>query len=151
MAAHSSILDWERPWTEEPGELQSMGLQRVGHDLATEKQQPHIPKSIFNHFIRTSGETERMCRRESQKVKKKAGEEEWCLPGRHCDVFNFSIRYSLVAQMVKRPPTMWKAWVQSVGWEDPLEKEMATRSTILACEIPWTEDFSRLHKNKTRS
>ena len=32
MATHSSILDWEIPWTEEPGRLQSMGLQRVGHD-----------------------------------------------------------------------------------------------------------------------
>ena len=32
MATHSSILTWEIPWTEEPGELQSMGLQRVGHD-----------------------------------------------------------------------------------------------------------------------
>ena len=36
MATHSSILDWEIPWTEEPGELQSMGSQRVGRDLATE-------------------------------------------------------------------------------------------------------------------
>ena len=35
MATHSSILAWKIPWTEEPGRLQSMGLQRVGHDLAT--------------------------------------------------------------------------------------------------------------------
>ena len=39
MATHSCILAWEIPWTEEPGGLQSMGLQRVGHDLATEEQQ----------------------------------------------------------------------------------------------------------------
>ena len=39
MATHSSILAWEIPWTEEPGGLQSMGLQRVGHDLATKQQQ----------------------------------------------------------------------------------------------------------------
>ena len=39
MATHSSILAWEIPWREEPGRLQSMGLQRVGHDLATKKQQ----------------------------------------------------------------------------------------------------------------
>ena len=39
MAAHSSILSWEIPWTEEPGGLVSMGLQRVRHDLATEKRQ----------------------------------------------------------------------------------------------------------------
>ena len=36
MATHSGILAWEIPWTEEPGRLQSMGLQRVGHNLATE-------------------------------------------------------------------------------------------------------------------
>ena len=39
MAAHSSILAWKIPWTEEPGGLQSMQLQRVGHDLATKQQQ----------------------------------------------------------------------------------------------------------------
>ena len=39
MATHSSILGWEIPWTEEPGGLQSMGLQRVGHDLVTKQQQ----------------------------------------------------------------------------------------------------------------
>ena len=41
MAIHSSILAWRIPWTEEPGRLQSMGSQRLRHDLATE-QQPHI-------------------------------------------------------------------------------------------------------------
>ena len=39
MTNHSSILAWRIPWTEEPGGLQSMGLQRVGQDLATEQQQ----------------------------------------------------------------------------------------------------------------
>ena len=39
MATHSSILAWEIPWTEGPGRLQSMGLQKVGHDLVTEQQQ----------------------------------------------------------------------------------------------------------------
>ena len=38
MATHSSIPDWEIPWTEEPGRLQSMGSERVGHDLATKPQ-----------------------------------------------------------------------------------------------------------------
>ena len=41
MAAHSRILAWEIPWTEEPGWLQPRGLQRVGHDLVTEQQQPN--------------------------------------------------------------------------------------------------------------
>ena len=39
---------------------------------------------------------------------------------------------SLVAQMVKNPPTVWETWVRSLGWEDPLEKGMATHSSILA-------------------
>ena len=39
MATHSIILAWETPWTQEPGRLQSMGLQTVGHDLVTEAQQ----------------------------------------------------------------------------------------------------------------
>ena len=41
MATHSSILSWEIPWTEEPGGLQSMGSQRIGHDWATKQQQQH--------------------------------------------------------------------------------------------------------------
>ena len=40
----------------------------------------------------------------------------------------------------KNPPTMWETWVQSLGWEDLLEKEMATSSSILAWRIPWTEE-----------
>ena len=63
MATHSSILAWKIPWTEEPGGLQSMGSQRVGHNLAT-KPPP------------------------------------WT---------------SLVAQMVKRLPTMRETWIQSLG------------------------------------
>ena len=45
---------------------------------------------------------------------------------------------SLVAQLVKNLPAMWEIWVQSLGWEDPLEKGMATHSSILAWRIPWT-------------
>ena len=48
--------------------------------------------------------------------------------------------YSLVAPMVKRLPTMWETQVRSLGWEDPLEKEMATHSSILFWKIPWTEE-----------
>ena len=51
---------------------------------------------------------------------------------------------SLVAQMVKHLPTMWETRVQSLGWEDLLEKEMATHSSILAWKIPWTEEPGRL-------
>ena len=45
---------------------------------------------------------------------------------------------SLMAQLVKNPPSMQDTWVQSLGWEDPLEKGMATYSSILAWRIPWT-------------
>ena len=51
---------------------------------------------------------------------------------------------SLVAQMVKCLPTMQETQVQSLGREDPLEKEMATHSSILAWKIPWTEEPGRL-------
>ena len=47
---------------------------------------------------------------------------------------------SLVAQMVKNLPAMQETWVQSLGWKDPLEKKMATYSSILAWKIPWTEE-----------
>jgi len=45
---------------------------------------------------------------------------------------------SPVAQLVKNPPAMWKTWVRSLGWEDPLEKGKATYSSILAWRISWT-------------
>ena len=52
---------------------------------------------------------------------------------------------SVVAQPVKNPPAMWETWVPSLGWEDPLEEEMATHSSILAWRIPWTEEPGGLH------
>ena len=53
----------------------------------------------------------------------------------------YPLRYSwasLVAQLVKNLPAMWETWVLSLGWEDPLGKEMAIHTGILAWEIPWT-------------
>ena len=47
---------------------------------------------------------------------------------------------SLVAELVKNLPAMRETWVQSLGWEDPLEKGKAIHSSILAWRIPWTED-----------
>ena len=49
-----------------------------------------------------------------------------------------------MAQMVKHLPTMQETRVQSLGWEDPLEKEMATHSSTLAWKVPWMEEPSRL-------
>ena len=51
---------------------------------------------------------------------------------------------SLVAQMVRSLPAVWETGVRSLGWEDPLEKEMATHSRILAWKIPWMEESGRL-------
>ena len=48
------------------------------------------------------------------------------------------------AQMVKNLPVMQETWVQSLGWEDSLEKGMATHSSILAWRIPWTEEPGEL-------
>ena len=48
---------------------------------------------------------------------------------------------SLVAQHL---PAMWETWLRSLGWEDPLEKEMATHSSILAWRIPWMEELGGL-------
>ena len=61
----------------------------------------------------------------------------------------------LVAQMVKGLPAVWETWVQSLGWEDPLEKEMATHSSILALKITWMEEYDGLQsmgsqKNQTQ-
>ena len=50
------------------------------------------------------------------------------------------MRTSLIAQLVKNLPAMQETWVGFLGWEDPLEKEMAIHSSILAWKIPWTEE-----------
>ena len=54
------------------------------------------------------------------------------------------MRASLVSQMVKNLPAMRDTQVQSLGWVDPLEKGMATHSSILAWRIPWTEEPGKL-------
>ena len=59
--------------------------------------------------------------------------------------WGFGVRHpsygaSLIAQSVKNLPAVQETWALSLGWEDPLEKEMATHSSILAWKIPWTEE-----------
>ena len=71
---------------------------------------------------------------------------------RACYILNLINKYvsfcsfgaSLVAQMVKNPPAMRETRVHSLDWEDPLEKGMATHSSVLAWRIPWTEAHGRL-------
>ena len=62
----------------------------------------------------------------------------------HLHIDMHGLIYSLVAQMVNHLPKMWETWVRSLGWEDLLEKEMATHSGILAWKIPWMEKPGRL-------
>ena len=56
----------------------------------------------------------------------------------------------LIQQMVKNLPAMQETWVQSLGWEDPLEKGMATHSSILAWRIPWTQEPSSLQSMESQ-
>ena len=58
----------------------------------------------------------------------------------HLKHSELSLYASLVAQTVKHLPTMRETWVRSLDWEDPLEKEMATHSSIHAWKIPWTKE-----------
>ena len=49
-----------------------------------------------------------------------------------------------MVELLKNPPAMRETWIQSLGWEDPLEKDMATYSSTLAWKIPWTEEPGKL-------
>ena len=60
-------------------------------------------------------------------------------------------RVSLVAQLVKNLPAMWETWVQFLGWEDPLEEDMAVHSNLLAWRIPWTEEPGLLQSMGSQS
>ena len=51
-------------------------------------------------------------------------------------LFDYLRSSSLVAQMVKNPPAIWETWIQSLGWENPMEEGMTTHSSILAWRIP---------------
>ena len=119
-------------WTGKPGLLQSMGSQRVGHPWKTElncclsindKQPSHQDPQLSRSF-RSPGEGKGYLLQYS-------GLEN-------------SMDSSLVAQRLKRLPGMRENWVRSLGWEDPLGKEMATHSSTLAWKIPWTEETGRL-------
>ena len=71
-------------------------------------------------------------------------------PGRSAgEGIGYPLQYSwasLVAKLVKNPPAIWETWVQSLSWEDSLEKEKATHSSILAWRIPWTVQSMRLQR-----
>ena len=56
-----------------------------------------------------------------------------------------------MVQTVKNLPAMWETQVQPLDWEDPLEEEMATRSSTLAWRIPWMEEWNRLQSMESQS
>ena len=105
-----------------------MGLQRIGHDLATKG------------FPDSSVVKESACNAGYPGSIPGSGRS----PGER---LGYPLQYfgdSLVAQMIKIPPAMWETWVQSLGREDPLEKEMAPHSSTLAWKLPRTEEPGRL-------
>ena len=67
------------------------------------------------------------------------------------DGFNGIYYNKLVAQLVKNLPTVQETCVRSLGWEDPLKKEMATHSSILAWKISWTEEPGGLQSMRSQS
>ena len=135
MAIPSSTLAWKMPRTEKSGRQQSTGLQRVLHDW----------ELFFLHFWGFPDSS--------------VDKESTCSEGDPGSIFGlgrsaeegigYPLQYSwafLVAQPVKNLPKMWETWVQSPGWEDPLEKGKATHSSITVWRITWTiqtMEFSR--------
>ena len=65
-------------------------------------------------------------------------------------VKHLPVHHALVPQKIKNLPAMWETRVRSLGWEDPLEKEMATHSSILAWRIPWIKEPGRLYVTKSQ-
>ena len=122
MATQSSIFAWRIPWTEEPGALQSIELQRVGQEWRTEHA--HIHYSTTGSASACSGE-----------LRMWVGGSE--TSGTWKFEYNSTVA-SLVAQLVKNLPAMRETCVWSLGWEDYLEKGKATHSSILAWRIPCT-------------
>ena len=124
MAAHSRILAWKIPWTEEPGRLQSLGSQRVG----LSRREKHFPLYIsfplpyLQIWILQEWEFSLLqkCMTSRKEVRLKGA--------------------SLVAQMVKNPPAMLETGIPSISWDNTLEKGMATHSSILARRMPCTEE-----------
>ena len=121
------------PRTEEPGRLQSMGSQRVGRNWVI-KQQQIIHGNIFHYLIEDCFCTGEDWASSANSISKALTPTYLTLA--------FPLA-SLVAQTGKRLPAMWDTRVRSLGWEDPLEKEMAAHSSTLAWKIPWTERLLR--------
>ena len=145
MAPHSSTLAWKIPWTEEPGKLQSMGSLRVGHNWATS-----LWVFTFMHWRRKWQPTPVFLPGESHGQRSLVGCRLWVAQSRtRLKWLSSSSSKGLLgafqmAQKVKNLSAMQETRVQSLGQEDPLEKEMAIHSSLLIWRIPWTEEPGRL-------
>ena len=124
MATHSGVLAWEIPWTEEPGRLPSMWLQES--DMTGETNTFTFSPLAISLY--GSNVLDRMQLLNSESLL-------WASP---------------VALVVKNLPAKQEMWVRSLGQEDPLEKEMATHCSILAWEIPWTEELGGLESMRSQ-
>ena len=115
MTIHSGILAWRISWTEEPSGLQFTGSQRIRHSWATNTRGSVESRSIKNNSHNNI---------------------RWCYRGfTHLTKMFSSWWASLVAQLVKNPSAVQEIWARSLDQEDPLEKGMATYSSILAWRI----------------
>ena len=149
MAPHSTTLAWKIPWTEEPDRLQSMRSLRVRHSWMTS---PSL--FTFIHWRWKWQPTAVFLPGESQGRGSLVGCHLWGHTESGTTEVTYSRYFSLLlrhrtglpwwAQMVKCLSTTRETRVQALGWEDPLEKEMAIHSSIIAWKIPWTEEPARL-------
>ena len=167
MAPHSSTLAWKIPWTEEPGELQSMGSLRVGHNSVTS-----LSLFTFMHWRRKWQPTPVFLPGESQRWESLVGR---CLWGRtELDTTevtqqqqqtvnsNYPLRRKMVLGKreknfslslliyTKNLSAIQETWIQAWGGEDALEKEMAPHSSIPAGKShgqrSWNGCSPRSHK-----
>ena len=144
MAPHSSTLAWKIPWMEEPGRLQSMGL--LGSDT-TEQLHFHFSLSCIGEGngnplqcsclenLRNGGAWWAAFSgfAESDTTDAPQQQQQQCKNGCFKGLLSrkaILLQAFQIAQIVKNPPVMWETWVQSLGREDPLEKEMATISVF---------------------
>ena len=174
LAIHSSILAWRIPWTKEPGRLQAMGLQRVGHNWVTFA---HSLAGMWNEYncalVWTFFGIALLWDWDENWLFpvlwpllnfpcKCCVNNCWCVTNSSFAFWNFleffpkyfpsmigwihecsTCGYGAGGRgcifMVKNPLAIQETWFRSLGWEDPLEKGMATRSSIV-WRILWTEE-----------
>ena len=160
MAPHSSTLAWKIPWMDKPGRLQSMGSLRVRHDwgLHFHFSLSCIGEGNGNPLQCSCLENPRDGGAWWAAVYGVSQSRTWLKRLSGSILLSFYSFYELFPRKISvRPldcclnplrthllrgclPAMQETWVWSLGQEDPLEKGMATYSSILAWRIPWTEE-----------